>query len=305
MEGLFGGFKMKFLILLTALLLTAPFITADELDTKLEKILYPCVRVLNGQGGGSGTVVYSEDREKTGEFQSFVLTNHHVIDNLIHVQRIWDNLTQSYRYVEHNDMADVELFSYANGGNTITKFTVKAEIVAYVADEDIALLKIRHPFEIKYKTKILPAGKQLRLFQEIYAVGCPLLEDPLFTKGEVTDLENLIDNKPYIGGTADIIWGNSGGAVISKFDDGEWYFCGIPSRGRLAPNWQFVSWLGYYVTPDRIRGFIASQKLDFLIDATKTPTQCLEERAKMRKTSEEGPATSSSTSEHQHESGEF
>jgi hypothetical protein len=255
----------------------------DIINTKLEKVLYPCVRVLNGSGGGSGTVVYSEDREGTGEFQTFVLTNHHVVENLIHVTKKWDNLTRQYVYIEQNDLADIELFQYDNGGLTVTTSTVKAEIIAYIAEDDIALLKLKHPFRIKFVAKILPVGKHLRLFQEIYAVGCPLLVDPTFTQGEVTDLEYLIENKEYTGGTADIIWGNSGGSVMSYFEDlGDWYFCGIPSRGRGAPNGQFVTYLGYYITANRTREFVIGQKLSFLIDAKKTPTECMEERRKLQ-----------------------
>jgi hypothetical protein len=111
----------------------------------------------------------------------------------------------------------------------------------------------------------------------------------MFTKGEVSCLSFLMENKPYTGGTANIIWGNSGGSVLSKFEDGEWYFCGIPSRGLGAPNGQFVTYLGYYVTPERIRAFITSQKLDFLIDPAKTPTQCMEARSKIQRRSDEGP----------------
>jgi S1-C subfamily serine protease len=254
---------------------------ADLVDQKLQKVLYPVVRVLNGSGGGSGTVVYSEDREGKGEFQNFVLTNHHVVDNLIHVEKVWDNLTRSYKFVEKNDLAEVELFAYANGGATVTKTAVKADVVAYVATEDIALLKLRHTFKIEFTARILPPGKNLRLFQEIYAVGCPLLVDPMFTQGEVTDIENLIDNVAYTGGTANIIWGNSGGAVMSQFGD-EWYFCGIPSRGYGAQNGQFVTYLGYYIPPSRIQLFITSQKLDFLVDPSKTPTQSMEEREKIQ-----------------------
>jgi len=206
----------KILFALVVMALTTP-IFADEIDEKLEHVLYPSVRVLNGNGGGSGTVVYSEDREGDGTFETYVLTNHHVIDNLIRIERKWDNLTKSYRNEENNEQADVELFSYANGGSTITKSVVKANIVAYIANEDIALLHLVHPFQIEHVARILPEDKKLRLFQEIYAVGCPLLVDPMFTKGEVTDLDNTIDKKSYIGGTANIIWGNCmpGDTIVS------------------------------------------------------------------------------------------
>jgi hypothetical protein len=280
----------KVLFAFLAFALTAP-VCADALDAKLEKVLYPVVRVLSGGGGGSGTVVYSEDRENDGTFETFVMTNHHVIDNLIRVEKKWDNLTGSYRFEENNEQADVELFSYANGGSTITKSVVKANIVAYIANEDIALLHLVHPFKIQFVAKILPADKQLRLFQEIYAVGCPLLVDPMFTKGEVTDLDNTIDKKSYIGGTANIIWGNSGGAVMAKFGE-DWYFCGIPSRGYGAPNGQFVTYMGYYISPIRIRNFATTQKLGFLLSDVTTPTESFQAREEARADdSKEGPSS--------------
>src|SRR6185436_15761314 len=96
--------KMKFTVLLLSLFLSAQ-VFADELDTKLEKVLYPCVRVLSGQGGGSGTTIFSEDREKDGSYKSFILTNYHVIDNLIHVEKTWDSLKQQYNEEENNDLA--------------------------------------------------------------------------------------------------------------------------------------------------------------------------------------------------------
>jgi hypothetical protein len=276
---------------------------ADEIDEKLEHVLYPSVRVLSGNGGGSGTVVYSEDREDDGTYETFVMTNHHVIDSLIRIERKWDNLTKSYRNEENNEQADVELFSYANGGATITKSVIKADIVAYIANEDIALLRLDHPFKLEYVAKILPSDKKLRLFQNIYAVGCPLLVDPMFTKGEVTDLAMSIDKKSYIGGTANIIWGNSGGSVMAQFD-GVWYFCGIPSRGNVAGNGQAVTYLGYYISPLRIRNFAKSQKLDFLLSDTVTPTECFEAREKARAGGDDAPAGSSSRSGRGYDTGE-
>jgi S1-C subfamily serine protease len=198
--------------------LSTQFTTVSDKDPnkeKLEQLLYPVVRVTSGRGGGSGTVLYSEDREGIGEYQTFVMTNHHVIDNLIRVQKKWDSLLGKYIYVEDNDLAEVELFSYANGGKTVTRVPVKAEIIAWDADEDVALLKLLHPFKVEFTARILPKDRILSLFQEVYAVGCPDLVDPIFTKGEVTDLDFIDDKRSYVMTSADIIWGNSGGALPS------------------------------------------------------------------------------------------
>ena len=274
---------MKALIALLVIGLMSSFgatAMADELDSKMSQLLYPVVRVLSGTGGGSGTVVYSEDREGLGEHQTFILTNHHVVDNLIRVERKWNNLKQKYEYVEDNELAEVELFSYANGGKTVTRTPVKAEIIAWDRDEDMAVLKLLHPFPVKDVARLMPADKVLKLFQEVYAVGCPLLVDPIFTKGEVTDLEYIIDKRPFVATSADIIWGNSGGALYAKFGD-EYFFVGIPSRGSIA-YFQAVTYMGYSITPERMRKFITVNKLDFLVDSEKTPTQALEAREALR-----------------------
>lgn len=280
----------RFFLALTLTLMSLPAFGADAIDKKLEKILYPGVRVRAGNAQGSGTVVYSEDREKVGEHQTYVLTNHHVVARLIKVTRVWSNLEGRWRNVEKNDLADVELFSYANGGRTITASSVKAEIVAYIEHDDIALLRLKHPFKVDHVAKILPPGKHLSLAQEIWAVGCPTGVDPTFTRGMVTDLEYLIDNKSYTQGTADIIWGNSGGSVMSYFSElGDWYMCGVPSRGKLARvNGQAVTWIGYYITPERLREFATSQHLSFLIKPDVTPSQCMTERAKIQREASRG-----------------
>jgi hypothetical protein len=41
--------------------------------------------------------------------------------------------------------------------------------------------------------------------------------------------------------------------------------------------------MGRSVTPERIRKFIVHQKLDFLIDATKTPSDSVEAREALKK----------------------
>jgi S1-C subfamily serine protease len=273
---------MKYLLTFL-LVFVCSFAFADQIDDKLEQILYPIVRVTDSKNrsGGSGVIVYSEDREKSGEYQTFISTNHHVIASSIHVEKVWNNLTKSYSYVENNDLVNVEIFTYANGGRTVTRSPVKADIVSYVADEDIALLKLRYPFEVKHKVSILPPGKQLRLFQEVYCCGCPLLSDPVFTRGEVTDLEVIIDKRIYIQSSADIIWGNSGGGAFAKLGK-EYYFVGIPSRVSVS-QYQAVTYLGYFISPVRIQKFVRSQKLDFLLDKSVTPTESFKNRETLKR----------------------
>lgn len=271
-----------FFCVLSVLFLMVNTTFADEFSTKqkVEQLLLPAVRVLSGSGGGSGTVIYSEDREGDGTYETFILTNHHVIDNLVNITRKWDNLRQKYYTIEDNELAEVELFSYSNGGQTVTRTPVKAEIVAWNRDEDIAILRLVHPFKLAHVAKLLPVDHKLGLFQVVYAVGCPLLVDPVFTKGEITDLDFTIEKKRYIATSADIIWGNSGGALYVQFEDG-FFLAGVPSRVAIA-GYQAVTNMGYSIAPERIKRFILDQKLDFLLDSSKTPTECLKVREDIR-----------------------
>lgn len=255
--------------------------TDSDLGSQANAIMKPMVRVTAGSAAGSGTIIYSEDREGTGECRTFVLTNHHVIDGAVHVTKKWDNLKQRYFYAEENDRVQVEVFQYMRGGRTVVAQPIEADIIAYDADHDIALLELDYPIKLDAVAKFLPVDRKLRMLQPVWAVGCGLRVDPIVTAGHVMDLEELIDHKTYTMASADIIWGNSGGAVFVS-DGGAFYFVGIPSRVRVA-YYQAVTYMGYFVPIERIRGWLASQKLTFLLDESVTPTAALEERAKMAK----------------------
>lgn len=78
--------------------LTIPFInTANSADygtiPKQEHVqmLYPTVLVRVGNAGaGSGTVVYSKTNDEN-EYESYILTNWHVVRNNINVREEWDS----------------------------------------------------------------------------------------------------------------------------------------------------------------------------------------------------------------------
>jgi len=44
--------------------------------------IYPVVRVTTGNGGGSGTIIYSKEFEPS-KFSTYILTNHHIIADAI------------------------------------------------------------------------------------------------------------------------------------------------------------------------------------------------------------------------------
>ena len=58
-----------------------------------ELMIYPEVRITADKARGSGTILYSapiEDNEK--RFETYILTNEHVVDDLIKVEKKWSTL---------------------------------------------------------------------------------------------------------------------------------------------------------------------------------------------------------------------
>ena len=106
-----------------------------------EKILYPVVRVRTEKAGGSGSVIAClEDPDHEGEFQTFVLTNWHVIENAISTSEEWDSLLKKNRKVEVLQRVQVELFDYARMSDVTGGNARRADIVAYDKNHDLAVL---------------------------------------------------------------------------------------------------------------------------------------------------------------------
>lgn len=269
-------------VLLAAVLCLGPNLFADDsLGVEGDAVLKPLVRVRTEAAAGSGVLIYSADREKAGEFRTFVITNSHVIDDAVKVVKKWDSLRQAWTYAEENEQVTVELFTYLRGGKTVLAQPIKADIIAHNAEEDLAILELDCPLEIKAVALLLPLGETLPMLQDVYAVGCSLGVDPIVSVGKITDLEVLIDRREYVMASADIIFGNSGGGVFTRIGD-TFYFIGTPSRVSVARNGQAITNMGYFIPATRIRAFFAAQKLEFLTNPAITPADSLKAREEMQ-----------------------
>lgn len=260
----------------------------SDLGSAANAVMKPMVRVQTARATGSGTILYSEDREQSGEFQTFVLTNAHVIEGAVHVVKVWDSLRSQYRYAEQNEQVTVELFLYLRDGRTVVAQPVRADIVAHDDAEDLAVLKLDYPTQCPHVAPMLPASAPVRLLQNVLAVGCSLGVDPIATAGEVLDLEVIIERKPYLMISAPIIFGNSGGAIFVVTEDG-YFFAGVPARVTVSGGGQAITTMGYAIPIDRVRRFLDEQRLRFFLDPAITPTRSLKEREGMQRVSAPPP----------------
>lgn len=264
--------------------------TAPQFQELHDKFLYPIVRVVSAGPkdvrAGSGIVVYSQPRKGETKCETFVLTNHHVIGNLIDVTKKWQPGISRDVKVETRAEAMIETFGYEDMSYITDAMGKRGDVVAWDEQMDLALVqpKTTQPFE-----HVAPIISQegirdkLKIFSPVYQIGCALGVPPLVTEGRIGGFDFPIDNFPYMLCTAPGIFGNSGGAVMLQ-ETAE--VIGVAARIAVV----FIGFGGSAVThmqwsipPSTIYRFLEEQKYDFIVDPKRTPAQCEKERDKLKK----------------------
>jgi S1-C subfamily serine protease len=251
-----------------------------------EKILYPVVRVRTEKAGGSGAIIYSApDPANPEEYQSFVLTCAHVIDDAISYKKEFHPVLKKDVKTEVLKRVGVEVFDYVYLSKVNSSNSYMADIVAYDRNHDIAVLKLDSPKAMPYVAKIIPRDriKDVKLFTPIYSAGCSLLHEPFCNEGQITFLTEVIGNKLYWMNNSSCIFGNSGGAIFLA-DTGE--LVGVTARVQtiqLGFGVDVITWMGFSVPPQRVYEFFDEQELRFLYDPKDTYEKALERRKKRAK----------------------
>jgi len=183
----------------------------------------------------------------------------------------------------------VEFFKYKNLSKLYGRTTVEADIVAWDEREDLALLKLRMLEPAKYVATLYPraSSKDIKLFEDTVAVGSSLGHPPLFTTGKVTSKHDEIENKEYWMSDAQIIFGNSGGSMFLA-KTGE--LIGVPARVasvNLGFGVDIVTFMGYFITIDRIYEFIEKQGFQFIYDKSMDSALCAKKRLSKMKREEQ------------------
>ena len=262
-----------------------------EITAFHEEMLYPVVRIQAKTALGSGSIIYSNPKKETpSEFETYILTNHHVIESAITQVEKWSSLLQrKYKGDVFADI-DVEIFEYQYESWEPTHHTIPGEIITYDQDQDLGLVRLKTVKPMSYIAKLLPKGEskeKLRMFMTTLTVGSGLGEEPFpSVPGMLASLNRRIANTDGKGYTFHLssspsIYGNSGGACF-LMDTHE--MIGIPSRiavtGRFGSD--AITHMGYIIPIERVYQFFKAELLHFLYDPTYTSDQCFELRKKRR-----------------------
>ena len=258
-------------------------LSKEKLEEIHKKILYPVVRVRTEKAGGTGIIIYSKPTpDNPEEYETYVLTCHHVIEDAISFVKVWSSIAKREITVEDRKKVYVESFIYEKLSKCVGGTTYQADIVAWDKPSDIAVLKVNTSRKFDYIAKLYPRGKEddIKLGHPLVACGCSLGHEPIFTFGNLVSKHDIIENKEYWMTTANVIFGNSGGGVFLQ-DTCE--YVGMTARVsgiQLGFGLNIVTWMGFFVPMERIYKFFDDNFLMFLYDPKYTSKQCEEMRKK-------------------------
>ena len=258
--------------------------TLSNLSNLHEQVLYSQVRVKTAAAGGSGTVIYSKEG---GEgYNTYVLTCHHVIESALSVKKEYDPKIGMDRKKEYRQVINVEFFDYKSvpHGRRPVNNSVDADIMAYDKTHDMALLKLRMITNAGKVAKLLPKEDitTVQIGDRTNAVGCALLHDPILTEGMITHMGDEIDYNDYWMSSAQIIFGNSGGAMFLN-RNGDYLFIGIPSRIAISGWSDAITHLGYFSPITRVYKFLETEHFEFIYDPSFSEAGCEKAREAVKK----------------------
>jgi S1-C subfamily serine protease len=249
-----------------------------------DRCIYPAVRVRTEKAGGSGTIIYS--KEGKDGFDTFILTNHHVIESCIGIKDDWDSLLKKNIKKEFLSEMVVEVFDYVECSKVNSANALKGQIIAYDKYHDLAILKLISPKRADFVAQLMPKDKireNIYIGIDVLAVGCSLLHDPVISYGKITAMREIIDDRAYLMTSCHIIFGNSGGALFLE-RTGE--LLGVPSRVTVIPigfGADILTWMSFPSHPLRLYEFFEEQQLQFLYDPNETFDGCCKRRERKKK----------------------
>ncbi|MBL8858639.1 MAG: trypsin-like peptidase domain-containing protein [Planctomycetes bacterium] len=185
-------------------------------------LLGPTVQLMGEETVGSGVLLASEQVEGTADFTTYVITAWHVIRD---IQAAPDSIH-----------TPVPVTIYSRTGEIRSE---TAQLLKYDPTLDIALLRLNSSKPVDCGAKLAARERlnEVSIFEQVYAVGCPLGNDPIPTFGEIADTRHAVDGQHYWMISAPTYIGNSGGGIF----DAETHellgiFTKIYTHGSLRPT---------------------------------------------------------------------
>lgn len=228
----------------------------NGIELKQKEMRDTTVLVRTLLGSGSGTIIGRFDTNTTGLFNYYVLTNAHVTRlRFITYLREVNSLTGELKTEVVDTGCGVIVFDYPSEERS----HYRAEVVAEDTRYDFAILLFSSEKELVV-AKIADDEmlKQVRVFDEIFAIGCQLGQPPSPTTGIISRIltgDNGVRKWVIYINTAQIVPGSSGGGLFRNYE-GHYYLIGIPFRLAISDNGQLIPHLAHAISITTAQCFI-------------------------------------------------
>jgi len=182
-------------------------------------LMGPAVR-LSG-GGTVGSAVLLQGEQTASGWRTQLLTAWHVVRDI---------------RLGLGEEALIPVSIYNQDGSTREE---EARLVCRDASMDIALLELTNT-GAQFPGALLASRKSLdsvKIFEPVFAVGCPLGNDPIPTQGQLSDAHHMVDGTRHWMISAPTYIGNSGGGIFHA-ETGELVgiFSKLYTHGTLRPT---------------------------------------------------------------------
>lgn len=219
----------------------------DQIEIKQREMLDPVVRVGTRQYTGSGTIYEKIETETEGIFEYRILTNEHITRTRMVFSWDADFLIGELITIPVDTGCSVSVFDTKDETNRRYVGKVVAEdhyldlaILSFETDQIISVARIATKEMIE----------NIRVFDEVFAVGCQLGMKPIPTFGIISRIiSGATHNIEWIlyGTTSPISPGSSGGGLFKEYD-GHYYLIGVPFRMAITYSKQIMPHLGNAVS---------------------------------------------------------
>ncbi len=210
--------------------------------SKAEMMIYPVVQLRGNGTVGSGVVVSCQRVDET-TWETWIVTAYHVVEEV----RDFASEEVVIREIRFFDPQLGRLSTEVHHGFEI----------ANLPDTDLSLVRIdrKSPWNYIADAATESACDDLEVFDGVYAVGCPLGNQPLPTYGEISSQYKPVGEEVFWMVSAPTFFGNSGGGI---FLAGDGRLVGISSMiytyGKRSP--MVVPHMGLFVPLQTVRSWL-------------------------------------------------
>lgn len=228
----------------------------DEIVVKQIEMRDTSVLVQTKSSSGSGTIIDKVETEVDGVYEYRVLTNAHVAHSrFMRILLSVDFLTGIPKTEMRDTGCNIIIFDHSNN----TWEFIPSKVIIENIEFDLAILSF---LSVKKLMVAKIADKKMlenvRVFDDVFAIGCQLGMAPTPTKGIISQILRRIGGRQewvIYGATSQIMPGSSGGGLFKKYRE-HYYLIGIPYRIAVTGNGQVVPHLAYVISISAAKKFI-------------------------------------------------